>query len=130
MKLYKSIVTAFVLGACMTPFLAQAGDGNWKKGRIYYRMVCTDCHKDNAGGSISPSVMTKAEWGAYITADSHAKGKDKVSYYVSKEYRESIKATNKAAAKFIKIPNADLLGDVKAFVIHGAKDSDNPARCN
>jgi len=74
--------------------------------------------------------MTKAEWDAYITADSHAKGKDKVSYYVSKSYRESIKATNKAAAKFIKIPNADLLGDVKAFVIHGAKDSDNPARCN
>ncbi|MFW2371772.1 MAG: hypothetical protein ACN4GM_01525 [Gammaproteobacteria bacterium] len=130
MKLYKSVVTAFMLGAFMTPFLAQAGDGNWKKGRIYYRMVCTACHTDNAGGSISPSTMTKAEWGAYIDADSHAKGKDKLSYYVSKAYRESIKDTNKAAAKFIKIPNADLMADVKAFVIHGAKDSDNPARCN
>lgn len=130
MKLYKSVVTAFVLGAFMTPFIAQAGDGNWKKGRIYYRMVCTDCHKDNAGGSIAPSTMTKAEWGAYIEADSHAKGKDKVSYYVSKAYRESIKANNKAAAKFIKVPDADLMADLKAFVIHGAKDSDNPARCN
>ncbi len=130
MKVYKSVVTAFVLGAFMTPFLAQADDGNWKKGRIYYRMVCTACHADSAGGAISPSTMTKAEWGTYIDADSHAKGKDKVSYYVSRAYRESIKDSNKAAAKFLKVPDAELMADVKAFVIHGAKDSDNPARCN
>ena len=65
-----------------------------------------------------------------MDADSHAKGKDKVSYYVSKEYRESIKGSNRAAAKFIKMPAASLFADVRAFVIHGAKDSDNPARCN
>ncbi|MCW8956171.1 MAG: hypothetical protein OQL09_04750 [Gammaproteobacteria bacterium] len=130
MKAYKQVFVACMLGVFMTPFVAQAGDGNWKIGRIYYRMVCTDCHKDNAGGAIAPSTKTKAEWSAYLDADSHAKGKDKVSYYVSKQFRESIKATNKAAAKFIKVADAELMSDIKAFVIHGAKDSDNPARCN
>lgn len=130
MKLYKKITVSCVLGLFMIPLVAQADDGNWKIGRIYYRMVCTACHSDHAGGAIAPSTKTKAEWAAYIDADSHAKGKDKVSYYVSKEYRESIKDSNKAAAKFIKKPDAELLADVKAFVVHGAKDSDTPARCN
>lgn len=130
MKLVKTLFTALVLSSIGLPFIAQADDGNWKRGRIYYRMVCTTCHVDKAGGSISPATKTIAEWKAYIEADQHAKGKDKVSYYVSKEYRESIKADNKAAAKFIKLSDEDLLADIKAFVIHGAKDSDNPARCN
>ena len=130
MKFYKTLLTALLVGSIGIPFVAQAADGNWKRGRIYYRMVCTTCHVDSAGGSISPSTKTIAEWKQYIATDKHAKGKDKVSYYVSKEYRESIKDSNKAAAKFIKISNEDLLADVQAFVIHGAKDSDNPARCN
>ena len=130
MKTYKKIIVALMLSAFLFPVVAQAADGNWKKGRIYYRMVCTTCHNDYAGGPISPATKTKQEWGAYLNADSHAKGKDKVSYYISKEYRESIKATNKAAAKFIKMPDAKLFSDAKAFVIYGAKDSDNPARCN
>ena len=128
MKIYKIFFEAFMLAVLMLPYVAQAADGNWKKGRIYYRMVCTACHKD-AGGSISPATRTKAEWAAYIVADSHAKGKDKVGYYVSKEYRESIKATNRAAAKFIDDADADLMADIKAFVTHGAKDSNTPARC-
>ena len=130
MKLHKPF--AITLMACLlgAAIPVQAADGNWKKGRIYYRMVCTACHKDHAGGSISPATMTKAEWKAYIAADKHAKGKDTVSYYVSQEYRNSIKDTNKAAAKFLKVPNDELMADVQAFVIHGAKDSDTPARCN
>lgn len=130
MKAFKSLLSAVVLASVALPFAAWSADGNWKRGRIYYRMVCTDCHVDKAGGSISPATKTKAEWKAYIEADSHAKGQDKVSYYVSKEYREKIKDSNKAAAKFLKMPNDALLADVQAFVIHGAKDSDNPARCN
>ena len=130
MKHLKTLITALVLGSISIPFIAQAADGNRKRGRIYYRMVCTTCHVDKAGGSISPSTKTIAEWKAYIDADKHAKGKDAVSYYVSKEYRESIKGSNKAAAKFIKLPKETLLADIKAFVIHGAKDSDTPARCN
>jgi len=108
----------------------QAADSNWKKGRIYYRMVCTACHKDNAGGSISPATMTRAEWNAYIGTDKHAKGMDMVSYYVSKKYRNIIKDSNRAAAKFVDIANEIMLADVQAFVIHGAKDSDTPASCN
>ena len=130
MKTSKLLATAFTLFAMIVPHIAQAADGNWKRGRIYYRMVCTACHADQAGGAISPATKTIAEWKAYLDADSHAKGKDKVSYYVSKEYRESIKDSNKAAAKFLNLSNEALLADVRAFVIHGAKDSDNPARCN
>jgi len=130
MKLKTQFITGCMLALIISPFMAHAKDGNWKKGRIYYRMVCTACHKDNAGGPVSPATKTKAEWSSYLETDSHAKGKDKVSYYVSKTYREQIKDTNKAAAKFINDSEESLLADVKAFVIHGAKDSDSPARCN
>ncbi|MDH3947395.1 MAG: c-type cytochrome [Gammaproteobacteria bacterium] len=130
MKLHKPFAISLMVCLFGAAIPVQAADGNWKKGRIYYRMVCTACHKDHAGGSISPATMTKAEWKAYIAADQHAKGKDTLSYYVSQEYRNSIKDTNKAAAKFAKVPNDEMMADVQAFVIHGAKDSDTPARCN
>jgi len=130
MKHGNKLLTAILLGCMLMTMTAQAVDGNWKRGRIYYRMVCTACHTDQPSGSISPATMTIAEWNAYLDADKHAKGKDSVSYYVSKAYRESVKDSNKAAAKFIEMPDEALLADVRAFVIHGAKDSDNPARCN
>ena len=130
MKPSSILFTAIVLGGMFVSLSAQAVDGNWKRGRIYYRMVCTACHTDQAGGSISPATMSIADWNAYLDADKHAKGLDSVSNYVSKVYRESIKDSNKAAAKFIKMSNDELMADVRAFVIHGAKDSDNPARCN
>jgi cytochrome c2 len=125
----KAILTLLALGLLASPLLARA-EGDWKKGRIYYRMICTSCHTEKAGGAISPTTKTMAEWKAYIAADKHAKGKDSLKYYVSKAYRESIKATNKAAAKFIDDAEATLLEDVKAFVIKGAKDGDAPAKCS
>ena len=130
MKHGNKLLTAIVLGGMLLTLTAQAADGNWKRGRIYYRMVCTACHTDQPSGSISPATMTIAEWKTYLDADKHANGKDNVSYYVSKAYRESVKDSNKAAAKFIEMPDEALMADVRAFVIHGAKDSDNPARCN
>lgn len=107
-------------------------DTNWKRGRIYYRMVCTACHVKDAGGSISPSTLTITEWKQYIITDKHAKnGKanEKLSHYISQNYRESIKHKNRVAAKLIKLPDEQLLNDVRAFVMHGAKDSDTPATC-
>ena len=130
MNIVKRIVSACVLGAIMTPYVAVAADGNWKTGRLYYRMVCTACHAEQAGGSIAPSTKTMEEWGAYLAADSHAGGKDTVSHYVSRDYRESIKDTNRAAAKFLEVPADDLAADIKAFVMRGAKDGPSPARCN
>ena len=130
MKLHKPFAISLMVCLFGTAIPVQAEDGNWKRGRIYYRMVCTACHTEHTGGSISPATMTQAEWKAYIAADKHAKGKNTVKYYVSQEYRNSIKASNKAAAKFAKLPNDEMLADVQAFVIHGAKDSDTPARCN
>ena len=74
-----------------------------------------------------------AEWTAYMDADKHdASGKSDptVSYYTSTEYRKSVKDSNKAAKKFIKLSNDQLYADVKAFVVSGARDSDTPASCN
>ena len=105
---------------------------NWKRGRIYYRMVCTECHTEQAGKSISPSQMTMAEWKSYLEADKHAasgKANPSVRYYVSKEFRASVQDTNKAAAKLIDVPDEELYADLRAFVIKGAKDGDQPARC-
>lgn len=104
---------------------------NWRLGRIYYRMVCTDCHKQMAE-PISPVSKTIAEWKAYFNADRHdssGRTNSSLKYYVSREYRESIRAKNKAANKFIDIPDQQLLVNVRAFVVHGAKDSDTPASC-
>ena len=107
--------------------------GNWKKGRIYYRMVCTECHIEQAGGVISPAEKTKAEWDDYFEKNIHgpqdAAAKYAASYFVSREYRESIKDTNRAAKKMLKISDEQLLEDVKVFVRHTAKDSDQPSRC-
>ena len=128
-RIMLSIVTA-TLG--MVPFYVQADDGDWKRGRVYYRQVCTSCHLSMANKTISPAEKTKADWTAYLAADKHdAKGKSNTSvkYYISREYRKSIASSNKAAEKFIDVPDAELQADIKAFALYGAKDSDNPSRC-
>jgi mono/diheme cytochrome c family protein len=124
------MASALLAGIVTLPIAAHAADGDWKRGRVYYRMVCTACHTTTPAGAIAPNARTKAEWAAYIQADKHAKGKDTVKFYVSKQYRDRIKATNKAAAKFADVPEADLLNDVRAFMLRGAKDGDEPAGCN
>jgi cytochrome c5 len=70
-----------LLGASLA---AQAYDADWKRGRVYYRSVCTSCHTAAPIGAINPSTKTKAEWSAYLLLDKHAKGKDSVSKYVAK----------------------------------------------
>lgn len=125
---FSTAIVLAVLG--MTSTTAYAYDGDWKRGRVYYRQVCTTCHTAQLDTAISPTSKTKAEWAAYIQADKHAKGKDSLKQYVSKQYRTSIKATNKAAEKYLDVPEQELLEDIKAFVIHGAKDGDSPASCS
>lgn len=128
MKLFKPLASALLLGMLVTAFSAQAADP--KRGRVYYRMVCSVCHMEKAGGPIAPNTRTKAEWSAYLQVDKHAKGKDSVKYYLSKQYRANIKATNKAAEKYAEVPDADLFEDIKLFVLQGAKDSDSPTSCD
>lgn len=130
MKLSKSLPVAALLALMGASFSAQAYDADWKRGRVYFRSVCTACHVASPVGSINPSTKTKAEWNAYLLTDKHAKGKETVSKYVSKDYRASIKATNKAAAKFADTPDKELLEDLKAFLNKGAKDGDSPASCS
>ena len=127
----KLTITAVLGFLCVTTYTTTfAYDGDWKRGRVYYRQVCTTCHTAQLDTAVSPTSKTKAEWAAYIQADKHAKGKESLKQYVSKQYRTSIKASNKAAEKYIDVPDAELLEDIKAFVIHGAKDGDSPASCS
>ena len=130
MKVSKVLPVAALLALMGASFSAQAYDADWKRGRIYYRSVCTSCHVAMPIGSINPSTKTKADWTAYLQADKHAKGKDTVSKYVSKAYRASIKSGNKAAEKFAETPDQELMDDIKAFLMKGAKDGDAPASCS
>lgn len=130
MKLNHTLAAAAVLALLGTSLSAQAYDADWKRGRVYYRAVCTTCHLAAPIGSINPSTKTKAEWAAYLKADKHAKGKDTVKEFVSKAYRAKIKAGNKAAEKFADAPDQELLDDVAAFLNKGAKDGDAPASCS
>lgn len=118
-----------LLGCGLAASGANAADGDWKRGRVYYQKVCTDCHATKAGGPIAPNARTMAEWTNFLKADKHAGGKDSLKKYVSKEYRASIKATNKAAEKYADVPDAQLSNDIMAFMLKGAKDGDSPASC-
>jgi mono/diheme cytochrome c family protein len=122
--------TALVATLLAAASVAQAYDPDWKRGRLYFRAVCTACHVDNPVGGINPSSRLKVEWVAYLGADKHAKGKDTVSQYLSQAYRKSIATSNRAAAKFADVPDAELGADVKAFLLKGAKDGDAPASCS
>ena len=122
-------VLAVMLGAGAMS-AAQAYDGDWKRGRIYYRQVCTACHTAEMKKAIGPNEKTQAEWAAFFQADKHGKGKVTVKHFFSTQYRDSIKATNAAAAKFADVPEKDLLDDVKAFLHKSAKDGDSPAGCS
>ena len=126
----RTIALSALAAAALFSTAAQAYDADWKRGRVYYRSVCTSCHVASPIGQINPSAKTKAEWGAYIQADKHAKGKETVKQYVSKDYRAKIKASNKAAEKFADVPEQDLLEDVKVFLQRGAKDGEAPASCS
>lgn len=130
MKARHLVSITIAAGLLCIPALVSAEEGDWKRGRVYYRSVCTACHAAQAGGSIAPSTMTKAQWIAYLQADKHAKGKDSLKQYVSKAYRASIRSQNKAAEKFADVPDEELFEDLKAFVIKGAKDGDAPASCS
>lgn len=129
----KSVIVLLMAVLLGISTMADARKGNWKQGRIYYRMVCSECHVNEAGGKISPAEKTKAEWLDYFEKNIHgpeeAPTKYTASYFVSNEYRESIKDTNRAAKKMLKVSEEQLLEDVKAFLVHTAKDSDQPSRC-
>lgn len=130
MKMLMTLVAGVVLAGYITSAFAEAG--NPKRGRVYFKMVCTVCHMTQAGKSIPPATYTMDEWRAYLAADKHDATKtsnNSVKYYLSQDYRKSIKDKNKAAKKFVKAPNDRMYADVHAFLIKGAKDSDTPATC-
>lgn len=112
---------------------ASAYEGDLKRGRLYYRQICTTCHQTMLGKAIAPNERAKADWTAYVKADKHDKsGKSNPSmkYFTTKAYRETIKDSNKVAAKLLTANDAELLADVQAWLLYSAKDSDNPSGCN
>ena len=130
MSIRSAFLAGLLLGTAVSSALAYEGD--LKRGRMYYRQVCTTCHQ--AGGkTIAPNEKTKAEWAAYIKADKHdhtGKSSPSVKYFTSKAYRESIKTGNKVAEKLLNVPDQELYADIQAWVQYSAKDSDNPSGCN
>lgn len=129
MKLRKPLLIGLATCLLGAPLMARAYEADWKRGHVYYRMVCTECHKGQPGGVIGPNTRTRAEWTAYLEADKHAKGKDNLKTYLGKPFRASIAGTNKAAAKFADVPEEELYADLKAFVLRSAKDGDVPTGC-
>lgn len=111
----------------------RAEEPNWRRGQIYFKMDCNGCHVDMADKIIPADLYTMAEWQAYLDKDQHDKSgrsDPKLNYYVSRDYRESVQETNDAARLFLHVQEEELFADLKAFVIRGAKDSDNPASCD
>jgi mono/diheme cytochrome c family protein len=125
-----AVLAVMCLGFASVNALAE--DANPRRGKMYYKMVCTGCHMSQTGKSIPPMAYTIAEWNAYFDADRHDKSgatNPSLKYYAGQAYRKSIAGSNKAAAKFLDVPDAQMLADVRAYAISGAKDSDSPASC-
>lgn len=111
---------------------AFAYEGDLKRGRLYFRQICTTCHQQMLGKPIAPNERLKADWAAYIKADKHdktGKSNPSVRYFTTKAYRETIKDKNKAAEKLLNANDAELYADVQAWLQYSAKDSDNPSGC-
>jgi hypothetical protein len=128
-SLTESSVVAVLLAVATSAF---AYDGDLKRGRLYFRQICTTCHQQALGKPIPPNERMKADWAAYIKADKHDKtGKSNPSmkYFTTKAYRETIKGSNKAAEKLLNANDVELYADVQAWLQYSAKDSDNPSGC-
>jgi hypothetical protein len=111
---------------------AFAYEGDLKRGRLYFRQICTTCHQEMIGKAIAPNERLKAEWAAYLKADKHdktGKSNPSVKYFTTKAYRETVKGKNKAAEKLLNANDTELYADVQAWLMYAAKDSDNPSGC-
>lgn len=109
-----------------------AYEGDLKRGRLYFRQICTACHQEMIGKAIAPNERLKADWAAYMKADKHdktGKSNPSVKYFTTKAYRETIKGKNKAAEKLLNANDAEIYADVLAWLQYAAKDSDNPSGC-
>ena len=125
-----TIALPLIAAATLSSAPAFAYDPDWKRGRIYYRAICSACHATTPVGVIQPNGRTMAEWSAYFKADKHNKGKESLMKYFGKEYLDSIKAHNRAAARFASVPAGQLSKDVGLFLQRSAKDGAAPASCS
>jgi len=125
-----TIALPFIAAASLTSAPALAYTPDWKRGRIYYRAICSSCHSASPVGVIQPNSRTMAEWNAYFKADRHSKGTEPLRRYFSREYLSSIQAQNRAAQRFVNEPSENLFRDVELFLQRSAKDGAAPASCS
>jgi len=133
MKMPSMIRISLAVALLASGATAFAYEGELKRGRLYFRQICTACHQEMIGKAIAPNERPKADWAAYIKADKHdktGKSNPSVKYFTTKAYRETIKSKNRAAEKLLNANDAELYTDVQAWLQYSAKDSDNPAGCN
>ena len=62
-KISIASIAALMLFTMIADVLA---DGNAKRGRVYFKMVCTVCHITEAGMAIPPNTRSMSEWSAYF----------------------------------------------------------------
>ena len=65
-----SFLTIMLLLSVGTMWAADV-EPNKKRGRVYFKMVCTVCHIQEAAKPIPPNTYTMAEWQAYMDAGKH-----------------------------------------------------------
>jgi len=132
-RVLSGLALAVLLSGVAGQALSEDLKPNKKRGQVYFKMVCTVCHMQMTEQAIPPASRTMDEWRAYFDANRHdvsGQTRPELDYYMSREYRESIKDSNKAARKFLDLPDEQVNADVREFAISGAKDSDTPASCN
>lgn len=106
---------------------AFALDGLSKRGCAYYERVCTSCHVEMTGKEIPLDTRTMQEWREYMAKDKHdatGRSNPSIRYYISRDYRQSIKDTNKLASKLEDYPDEDLYICVTRFMLLAARDAD------
>ncbi|MCK7579406.1 MAG: hypothetical protein MZV65_29250 [Chromatiales bacterium] len=117
-------MVAVVLGL---PLLAQA-EGDWKRGRVYYRMVCTACHVEQASGAIAPEHQDQGRMDGLPAGRQARQGQGHASSTTSaRTTATASRPPTRRPRSSPTCPNRSCSRIVKAFVITGAKDGDAPA---
>ncbi|MEH6581638.1 MAG: hypothetical protein V7754_06845 [Halioglobus sp.] len=130
-KIAPFVLILVLIAVALLSELFTGQETDWKRGRVYHRLVCTSCHIESIGEAISPMDKTIAEWTDYYEAGKHGGTSETgdLAFYVSEPYRQSIAHYNLAAEKYMDLTAQQLQADVLAFAVRGAKDSDTPMRC-
>ena len=111
---------------------ASAYDGDWKRGRVYYQGVCTPCHKatSQVRRASRPTPIRSPNGTPICRPTSTRAARIRSSNTCRRPIAARSRRRTRWPTRFQPVSDQDLLHDVKAFVVNGAKDGDAPAGCN